>query len=296
MAEAWSYRHVAANGARFHVTTAGEGNPVVFLHGFPEYWWAWRHQLPAFAGAGYRAIAMDLRGYGASDKTPRGYDLLTLAADVAGTIKSLGHERAVVIGHGWGGLVAWTLAAAHPDQVSALCAVSAPHPLAIVNPRIAIRHRAAVTHLLAMQLPWVPERRIMRGNYVSRHLNAWSSPASTFPSAEAVETYTKALSQWPSPHCALEYHRWLFRSRPRADGRALKAAVTPRIDIPVLQLTGADDPVVRRPAIDASTARVAGERTDVVVPGAGHFPHEETPEVFSHTVLGWLDTHRQSSD
>ena len=94
---------VAANGARFHVALVGDGPLVLFLHGFPEFWWAWRHQLPAVAAAGYCAAAMDLRGYGASDKPPRGYDLSTLAADVAGVIRSLGARDAVVVGHGWGG-------------------------------------------------------------------------------------------------------------------------------------------------------------------------------------------------
>ncbi len=96
----WSHRYISANGARFHVCeslpepSVGP-NPtaaplVVLLHGFPEFWWAWRHQLPVLAAAGYHAVAMDLRGYGASDKTPRGYDPLTLSADVTGVIRGMG--------------------------------------------------------------------------------------------------------------------------------------------------------------------------------------------------------------
>ena len=88
----WQHRHVAANGARFHVAEAGpaDGPLVLLLHGFPEFWWAWRDQLPALAAAGYRAVAMDLRGYGGSDKTPDGYDPVTLAQDVSGVVKALG--------------------------------------------------------------------------------------------------------------------------------------------------------------------------------------------------------------
>ena len=116
-------RFVAANGARFHVveahspaSRAGSAPVVVLLHGFPHDWWSWRHQLTPLAEAGYRAIAMDLRGYGDSDKTPRGYDPMTLAADVAGTIRSLGARDAVVVGLGWGGYVAWTVAAGTPRR------------------------------------------------------------------------------------------------------------------------------------------------------------------------------------
>ena len=87
---------------------------MLLLHGFPEFWWAWQHQLPAVADAGFRAVAVDLRGYGASDKPPRGYDGYTMAADVAGLIRALGERDATLVGAGYGGLVAWTTAAFHP--------------------------------------------------------------------------------------------------------------------------------------------------------------------------------------
>jgi pimeloyl-ACP methyl ester carboxylesterase len=115
----WSHSLIAANGARFHVAECGASDDplVLFLHGFPEFWWAWRHQLPVVAAAGYRAVAMDLRGYGASDKTPRGYDPHTAAADVSGMIRSLGATDAVVVGHGWGGFIGWSAAVFTPRQV-----------------------------------------------------------------------------------------------------------------------------------------------------------------------------------
>ena len=131
----WQHRHVAANGARFHVAEAGpaDGPLVLLLHGFPEFWWAWRDQIPALAEAGYRAVAMDLRGYGGSDKTPDGYDPVTLAQDVSGVVKALGARSAVVVGHGWGGYVGWATAVLHAREVSALCAISAPHPAAMLK-------------------------------------------------------------------------------------------------------------------------------------------------------------------
>ena len=91
----WTHRDVTANGTRFHLATLGEGPLVLLLHGFPEFWWTWRHQLIALAEAGYRAVAVDLRGYGGSDKPPRGYDLITAAADAAGLISALGEANAM---------------------------------------------------------------------------------------------------------------------------------------------------------------------------------------------------------
>jgi pimeloyl-ACP methyl ester carboxylesterase len=165
----WQHRYVAANGARFHVAESvpdpASGAPLVLLlHGFPEFWWSWRTQLPLLAEHGFRAVAMDLRGYGGSDKPPRGYDPVTLADDVAGVVKALGERRAIVVGHGWGGYVGWAAAALHPRQVAGLCAVSAPHPLTMLSQlgRATFQRRqsaGALGHVLAMQAPFFPERR-----------------------------------------------------------------------------------------------------------------------------------------
>ncbi len=266
--------------------TSAPATLVLFLHGFPENWWAWRHQLPAVAAAGYRAVAMDMRGYGGSDKTPNGYDAQTLAADVAGVIRTLGARRAVVIGHGWGGYVAWAAAVAQPDCVGALAAISAPHPTEML--RLGRGRRPALLHMLAMQCPWLPERAIMRGDYIARHLSAWSGPTSSFPSAAEVATYGDALGVWPSPHCALEYHRWLFRSRVRADGRAFAALLRRPIDVPVLQVVGAEDPVLSGKAIAAAARHVTASCETVRVAGAGHFPHEESPADVTTALVRWL--------
>jgi pimeloyl-ACP methyl ester carboxylesterase len=288
---AWKHRDVAANGARFHIAEVGEGPLIMLLHGFPEFWWAWRHQLPVLAAAGYRVVAMDLRGYGSSDKTPRGYDPMTLAADVAGVIQTIGARAAVVVGQGWGGLVGWATAAAHPVCVDALCTVAAPHPTQLLRPSLTA-HRGPIGHLVAMQVPWIPERQIRRGSYVARHLSRWSSDESSFPSTEVVARYTEALAAWPAPHCALEYHRWLLRSRLRADGRAFTRLMRPAIALPVLQIVGADDPATSPLAVRRSARHVDpshGSHTVVVLESAGHFPHEEQPDAFTAALSTWLE-------
>jgi pimeloyl-ACP methyl ester carboxylesterase len=288
----WRHRHVAANGARFHVAEAGSGPLVLLLHGFPEFWWAWRDQLPALADAGYRAVAMDLRGYGSSDKTPRGYDPVTLARDVVGVIGSLGAPRAVLVGQGWGGYVGWAVAALHPDRVAGLVPVAAPHPL---RPGGALRRSSRLTaHLLGMQVPWLPERRIRAhdGQYVEHLLRSWSGPSSSFPTAEQAARYRAAMSLWPSPHCALEYHRWVVRSRPRTDGRRFNAAMRTPVSAPVLQVVGTDDTVVPSRATRVSRSLLDGPHERIELDGVGHFPQEECPEGFNTALLGWLARHQ----
>ena len=293
----WQHRYVAANGARFHVaesTPPAEASAplVLLLHGFPEFWWSWRDQLPAVADAGYRAAAMDLRGYGGSDKPPRGYDPVTLARDVAGVIKSLGERSAIVVGHGWGGYVGWAAAALHPREVTALCSVSAPHPRAMLENLRARRRVGALSHLLAMQVPIVPERRLMDPNsgFLRSHLQGWSAPGSRFPEDETLARYQAALSLWPAPHCALEYHRWLVRSRLRTDGRQFNRLMAKPISQAVCTIYGSADPALPTSRTDRSEAHVIGAFRRHDMQGVGHFPPEESPAAFNELLIGWLDS------
>jgi pimeloyl-ACP methyl ester carboxylesterase len=286
----WSHRWVAANGARFHVADAGDGPLILFLHGFPEFWWAWRHQLPVLAELGFRAVAMDLRGYGGSDKTPRGYDPVTLAGDVSGVVKALGSRSATLVGHGWGGYVGWATAVLSAREVSALCAVSAPHPLTMLQALRPGTRVGALRHVLTMQLPMAPERRLAdpSSGFLRDHLRAWSSPGSTFPSEVDVTTYQRAISLWPASHCALEYHRWLVRSRLRADGRAFRREMRRPVRQPVLTITGAADPALPAGVVQRSAAHVTGAVDSTVLQDVGHFPHEEDPQRFAGVLLPWL--------
>jgi pimeloyl-ACP methyl ester carboxylesterase len=237
---------------------------------------------------------MDLRGYGGSDKPPRGYDPVTLAADVAGVVKALGERRAFVVGQGWGGYVGWTAAALHPREVAGLCAVAAPHPLVMLpilmswfrSPRTV----GALSQVLAMQVPFVPERRLSQASsgYVADHLRSWSSPASGFPDDETAQRYHDALALWPAAHCALEYHRWLVRSRVRADGRRFNALMEPRVTVPVCTIHGADDPAVPVQGSARSRDRVEAPFESHVLRGCGHFPQEEDPDAFNEVLLSWL--------
>ncbi len=288
----WTHRAVSANGIRLHVAECGDGPLVVLLHGYPEFWYAWRHQLVGLAARGYRAVAVDLRGYGDSDKPPRGYDLWTLAGDVAGLVPALGEGRAAVVGHGWGGVVGWTVAALHPRRVNALVAVAAPHPLAIRravlrDPRGQGRALAAVA---GFQVPRWPERALVDDG-VGRCMRAWAGTrwAATPDFAGAVARYRTAARIPGVAYCAMEYYRWAVRSQLRAEGRRFAAAVARPAEVSVLGLHGAEDPWLLQRTAAASTPW-AGERyTMEVLPGVGHFPHEERPAATTARIADFLD-------
>ena len=291
----WRHRFVSANGARFHVAEAGptdaSGPIVVLLHGFPLMWWSWRAQLPALAEAGYRAVALDLRGYGASDKPPRGYDTPTLAADVAAVVRSLGAEGAVVVGHDWGGWIAWSMPALQPSVTRAVAVVSAAHPLELQRRTLrSAGQLRALRQVARYQLPFVPERALTRDRgTVASLLAAGGMPGWPAPDAELVDAYTQAMRVPFVAHSAMEYFRWAVRSTGRADGRSFRSAVHQQVSVPVLQLHGAEDAIVLERTARASRRWAAGPYRYEQLPG-GHFLPEERPDDVTRLLLDWLGT------
>jgi len=285
----WTHRDIAANGARFHIADIGDGPVVLLLHGFPTFWWTWRHQLTALAEAGYRAVAMDLRGYGGSDHPPQGYDPRTLSADVAGVIRSLGVSDATIVGHGWGGLVAWSTAVLEPETVRAIAPVSMPHPRRLRQALLRDGHqRSAMGYALGFQLPFIPERSLTAndGQRVTDLIAAWSHDTAWLDD-EAQSAFRSAFMRWPTAHTSVEYHRWAVRSVIRPDGLSFMSLMEAPVQRRVLQLHGALDPMMLPTSVEGSDDYVRGDYRRVDI-DAGHFPHEERPEEFTDVLLDWL--------
>ncbi|WP_129339825.1 alpha/beta fold hydrolase [Cellulomonas endophytica] len=290
----WRHRFVAANGARFHVAVAGpedhDAPLVVLLHAVPQNWWSWRHQLPALAAAGYRVAAMDLRGTGASDKPPQGYDVPTLSADVAGVVGSLGADRAVVVGCGTGGEVAWGVAAYHPRVLHGLAALSAPHPLDLRRVPLADVRPGALRRLALAQLPGVAERAAVDGDLVAHVLAEWGGIPG-WPDPETLAAYRRAARVPFAAHSQLEQLRWLVRSTVRPDGARYVARLRESPPVPVLQLHGTRDGLHSsgRAPLSRDAAAVVGPRYRYeVLPGAGHFLPEQAADRVTALLLEWL--------
>jgi pimeloyl-ACP methyl ester carboxylesterase len=284
----WTHRDVSANGIRLHVASAGTGPLVLLLHGFPEFWWSWRHQLVALADAGFHVVAPDLRGYGASDKPPRGYDAPTLAADIAGIVRALGERDAMIVGHDWGGHLAWSVAALHPSVVSRIAVLSIPHPLRWYQAlRGDAAQRSASGYIVRFQVPWAPERWLVEDDAanVGSLLDRWGGPG--FPDPETERRCREAMQIRYTPNRALEYYRWSVRSTARTDGRRYRAAMRAPITIPTLALHGALDSCVLPGTAQGSGQYVAADYEWRQLDGVGHFPHEEAPETVTGELLRW---------
>ena len=283
----WAHRNRTARGTRFHVALAGPEAPAgagpltLLVHGFPECWWTWRHVIPALAQAGHRVAALDLRGSGGSDRPPSGYDLVTLAQDLAAVVRSLGHERAVVVGAGLGGQVAWALPSLAPDLTTAIVPVGAPHPLALRSLRARALSGPALQYV-SLRIPGLAERRLRSRSALEGLLRSWAGPHTREVLAEEAPYYAELLSRPGAARSALEPLRNLVLSR--AETAALDKPVT----VPVLSMQGELDPVQPAQAYARDTHHVAGNLRQVTIHRSGHFPQEETPAGFVRALLPFL--------
>lgn len=297
----WRHLEVHANGIRFHVveaespeastTPVTERPLVILLHGFGSFWWSWRHQLTGLSGA--RVVAVDLRGYGGSDKPPRGYDGWTLAGDTAGLVRALGHRTATLVGHADGGLVCWATSALHPRVVRAIAVVSSPHPVALRTSAMTRREqgRALLPSMLRYQLPRRPERTLTRhdGAEIERLVRARSSTKwqETQDFSVTMAHLRRAIQIPSAAHCALEYQRWAVRSQLRGEGRRFMQSMKRPLTLPMLHLRGDADPYVLADPV-FRTQRFAPHGRFVALDGAGHYGHEETPEAVNDQLNRFL--------
>lgn len=294
----WTHRIVRANGIALHVAELGTGPLVLLLHGFPQFWWAWHQQLVDLADAGYHAVAVDLRGYGASDKPPRGYDAPTLAADIAALVTSLGAADATIVGNDLGGKLAWTIAARHPQVVRSVVAVGAAHPLrmrAEMRPGAGAAQRHASSYALrTFQVPRRAENLLSSNSRWVRELyDRWTGPRwrGTPRYVADVERYAQAMRIHPVSYCAAEHFRWALRSLLRSDGRRYAESLRTPITAPVLHLHGDFDTCVLPATAQGSGRYVSGEYEWRLLDGVGHFPHNEVPEFVSGELIRWVKTH-----
>ncbi|WP_422924043.1 alpha/beta fold hydrolase [Singulisphaera sp. PoT] len=273
------------NGVRLHVVESGPqgGPPVVLLHGFPEFWYGWRHQIGPLAEAGFRVIAPDQRGYATSEK-PEGisaYNLDLLADDVAGLIESSGHARAAVVGHDWGGVVAWWVAIRHPKLVERLAILNAPHPVAFRRClRSSPRQLLKSWYTFYFQIPRLPEAMFRLANWkrLAQSLRSTSRPG-TFTEAD-LDRYRAAWSEPGAMTSMIHWYRAAMRSQP-----ALPADV--RIHAPTLLIWGAKDQFLGQNLIAPSLSYCDQGQLERIEE-ASHWVQLEEPERVNRRLIAFL--------
>lgn len=278
----WEHRFRTVNGIRLHSVEAGEGPALVLLHGFPEFWYSWRHQIGALSKAGFRAIAPDLRGYNESKKPPdvSHYVLPSLIDDIADLIQQASDGPAFLVGHDWGGVIAWLVAALRPELVRRLAILNAPHPAAY---REELRHNPGQwlrsSYMMFFQIPGIPER-VLRARDFALLERTWRKLPEAFTSHDIAE-YKKAFSGPDGLRGPIHYYRAAFR-HPSFDWDRL-----PSVAVPTLLIWGERDPYLSPLIPDRVRPMVPDLRIDRI-PGAGHWVQNEAPDHVNRALVSFF--------
>ncbi|MBN1584106.1 MAG: alpha/beta hydrolase [Anaerolineae bacterium] len=271
---------------RFHAIVAGpEGGPlVVLLHGFPEHWYSWRSQIPVLAKAGYRIVAPDQRGYNRSDK-PTGVQAYRgdkLTADVMGIIHILGYDQAVIVGHDWGGVVAWRFAMDYPQAIKRLIVMNAPHPQAYQREiRAGWRQRRKSWYVLFFQLPLVPEALMRLSPLKTAQFFFRGTAVRTAAFSDRdLGVMAVALAQPGAMTATINWYRAAMRHPSPNPVRD--------IDVPTLLIWGEDDVALDK-ALTTNLERWVSDLQVHAIPSCGHWVQNEASDEVNETLLAFFE-------
>ncbi|MTD32128.1 alpha/beta fold hydrolase [Planomicrobium sp. YIM 101495] len=281
-----TFRFIETNGISLHVAEAGpkEGKLVVLLHGFPEFWYGWRHQISDLANAGYRVIAPDQRGYHLSSK-PQGieaYTLDILRDDIAGLIAHYGWEQAIIVGHDWGGAVAWHLAATKPDLVEKLIAVNIPHPRTMgkVMARNPLQWLKS-SYMAFFQLPTVPEELLAANHFAYMQTAMKGSGKGASFTEEDMKQYRKAWAQPGALTGMLNWYRALRKGSMQQTPRKL-------IEPPVRIIWGVGDPFLLK-SLAVESLKFCGNGEGMFIGNATHWVQHEQPRIVNRLIKEFIE-------
>ncbi len=279
----WQHAYITTNGVKLHYVTQGEGDLMLMLHGFPEFWYSWRHQIPEFA-KDYKVVALDLRGYNDSDKPAdkSAYVMDEFILDVEGVIKGLGYDKCILVGHDWGGAIAWNFAYAHPEMVERLIILNLPHPAkfaeGIRNPQQLLRS----SYMFFFQIPWLPEFLIQSSDYqpIETAIKGMAVNKSAF-SKEDLEAYKDAAAKRGAMTATLNYYRNIFQQRMTSQDWSV-------LSVPTLMIWGEKDTALGKELTYGTEAYVRDFQIKYI-PDCSHWVQQEKPELVNQYMREFLN-------
>ncbi|HEY9901926.1 MAG TPA: alpha/beta hydrolase [Candidatus Sericytochromatia bacterium] len=281
--ETWRHEYIVSNGIKLHYVTQGEGPLMLMLHGFPEFWYSWRHQIPELA-KDYKVVALDLRGYNESDKPPQqsAYVMSEFIKDVEGVIKGLGYDRCVLVGHDWGGAIAWNFAYAHPEMLERLIVLNIPHPAKFAEGMRIPQQLLRSSYVFFFQLPLLPELLLQASDYeaIANALTGMAVDKSTFSTAD-IEAYKNAAAKRGALTAMLNYYRNALSNFRQQDWSLLQ--------VPTLMIWGEEDKALGKELSYGTEAYVRDFQIHYI-PNCSHWVQQEQPELVNRYIREFLAT------
>lgn len=286
----WTHAYINTNGVKLHYVTQGEGPLMLMLHGFPEFWYSWRHLIPEFA-KDFKVVALDLRGYNDSDKpqAQSAYVMDELVKDVAGVIQGLGYQECILVGHDWGGAIAWTFAYAHPDMVEKLIVLNLPHPAKFAEGLRTPQQLLRSTYIFLFQLPWLPELLLQAVDYeaIAKVFQGTAVNKSAFTQAD-LDAYKDAAAKRGALTAMLNYYRNIFQ--------ILTTNKTWRVlEVPTLLIWGEKDTALGK-ELTYGTAAYVRDLQIKYIANSGHWVQQEQPELVTQYMQEFLLLSANSAD
>jgi pimeloyl-ACP methyl ester carboxylesterase len=278
---------VVANGIRVYYVEQGQGPLVLLCHGFPEFWYSWRHQIGPLAEAGFHAVAVDLPGYGRSDKPDRSYDVQWLTACLSEAIEGLGHERAVLAGHDWGGLLVWPFARMHPHRTAGVIGINTPDlPRTPIPTTEFLRQMDSsnTRYILEFQERGKAEAAFEADPHAFLDL-IYVGPACKKKEAftqEVLDVYHSVFEPKGAITPPLEYYRNMDRN-----WELIEPYDDATIDLPSLMICAADDPVLH-PGLTGGMEQRVPKVELVTIEDCGHWTQQEQPAATTEHMLRYL--------
>ena len=278
----WRHEYISTNGIKLHYVTQGEGPLMLMLHGFPEFWYSWRHQIPEFA-KDFKVVALDLRGYNDSDKPAEqsAYVMAEFIKDVKDVVRGLGYDKCVLVGHDWGGAIAWNFAYAHPEMVERLIILNLPHPAKFAEGLRTPQQLLRSSYIFFFQLPWLPEMMLKSADYqpIETAFKSMAVDKSAF-TQEDLQAYKDAVAKPGAMTAMLNYYRNAFgQGILRQDWRVL--------EVPTLMIWGENDTALGKELTYGTEAYVRNFQINYI-PNCSHWVQQEQPQLVNHYMREFL--------
>lgn len=281
-AATWQHDYIYTNGIKLHYVTQGEGPLMLMLHGFPEFWYSWRHLIPEFA-KDYKVVALDLRGYNDSDKpsAQSAYVMDEFIKDIEGVIKGFGYSSCVLVGHDWGGAIAWCFAYAHPEMVEKLIVMNIPHPAKFAAGLTTPQQLLRSSYMFFFQLPFIPELQLQLNDYaaIETAFKGMAVDKTAFTEAD-INAYKDAAAKRGALTAMLNYYRNIFQ-------HGLINRSWGVLDVPTLMIWGESDTALGK-ELTYGTETFVKDFQIKYIPNCSHWVQQEQPQLVIQYMREWL--------